>query len=100
MGEAEVTVEVGAGDTALAFGPAAVHVDLGATVVWEWTGKGGAHNVVAEDGTFESGDPVGEAGATFRYTFEQAGIYRYYCNPHRAVGMKGAVVVGTDYPSK
>lgn len=100
MGEAEVTVEVGAGDTALAFGPAAVHVDLGATVVWEWTGKGGAHNVVAEDGTFESGDPVGEAGATYRYTFEQTGIYRYYCNPHRAVGMKGAVVVGTDYPSK
>jgi halocyanin-like protein len=100
MGEAEVTVEVGAGDTSLAFGPAAVHVDLGATVVWEWTGKGGAHNVVAEDGTFDSGETVSEHGATYQHRFEQAGIYRYYCNPHRAVGMKGAVVVGTDYPSE
>jgi halocyanin-like protein len=100
MGETEVTVEVGAGNSSLAFDPAAIHVDPGATVVWEWTGDGGAHSVVAEDGTFESGAPVGEPGATFRHTFERAGIYRYYCAPHEGIGMKGAVVVGTDYPSR
>ena len=99
MGTADVTVDVGAGD-GLSFGPPVVHVDLGATVHWEWTGAGGAHNVVAEDGTFDSGSVVSTAGATYYYTFDRAGIYKYYCTPHKGVGMKGAVVVGTDYPSE
>lgn len=98
-GQQEVTVRVGAGDTGLAFGPAAVHVDNGATVEWEWTGEGGAHNVVAEDDSFDSGSPVAEAGVHFEHTFETDGIYRYYCNPHKATRMVGAVVVGSDYPS-
>ena len=98
-GQGEVTVEVGAGSTGLAFGPAAVHVDAGATVVWEWTGEGGAHNVVAEDADFESGSPVGQAGTTYEYTFEEDGIYNYYCQPHKGSGMLGSIVVGTDYPT-
>ena len=65
-GQDEVTVDVGAGD-GLAFGPAAVHVDNGATVVWEWTGEGGAHNVVANDETFNSGSAT--SSGTFEYTF-------------------------------
>jgi|APHM01.1.fsa_nt_gi halocyanin domain len=97
-GQSEVTIEVGAGD-GLAFGPAGVHVDNGATVTWEWTGEGGAHNVVADDGSFESGGPVGEGGTTFEQTFEEDGIYNYYCSPHQSVGMLGSVVVGTDYPT-
>ncbi|WP_340099887.1 halocyanin domain-containing protein [Salinibaculum salinum] len=97
-GQATVEISVGGGETALAFGPAAVHVDTGATVVWEWTGEGGAHNVVAEDETFASGDPVSDVGTTYNFTFEQPGIYTYYCAPHRAAGMKGAIVVGTDHP--
>ncbi len=98
-GQQVVTVAVGAGDVGLAFGPAAVHVDNGATVTWEWTGEGGAHNVVAEDGTFDSGTPVAEAGVHFEHTFERDGIYLYYCAPHKASGKLGAVVVGTDYPT-
>jgi halocyanin-like protein len=98
-GQSEVTVEVGAGSTGLAFGPAAVHVDNGATVTWEWTGNGGAHNVVADGGAFESGSPVGDSGATFEYAFEEDGIYNYYCSPHQTAGMLGSVVVGTDYPT-
>jgi halocyanin-like protein len=70
-----------------------VAVSTGTTVVWEWTGEGGAHNVVAEDGTFDSGETVTEAGTTFEYTFEEAGTYTYVCTPHEAVGMKGAVYV-------
>jgi halocyanin-like protein len=95
-GADEVTVDVGASD-GLAFGPAAVHVDNGATVVWEWTGDGGAHNVVADGGEFDSGDPVGEAGTTFEQTFEEDGIYTYFCSPHESSGMVGAIVVGTDF---
>ncbi|MFB6143438.1 MAG: halocyanin domain-containing protein [Halorientalis sp.] len=97
-GQDEVTIQVGAGN-GLAFGPAAVHVDAGATVVWEWTGEGGAHNVVGENRDFRSGPPVGEAGHTYSRTFEQDGIVKYYCQPHRALGMLGVVVVGTDYPT-
>jgi len=58
-GQDEVTVAVGAVD-GLKFGPAAILIDPGTTVVWEWTGEGGAHNVVADDETFNSGDPVSE----------------------------------------
>ena len=90
-GQDEVTVSVGAGD-GLAFGPAAVAVNTGTTVVWEWTGEGGGHNVSAESGDFES-ETVTEEGHTFEYTFEETGTYEYVCTPHSSVGMKGAVVV-------
>lgn len=97
-GKDAVTVKVGA-DKGLAFDPASVHVDNGATVQWKWTGKGAGHSVVAEDGTFNSGNPVQTTGIAFEYTFNEDGIYHYYCVVHKGQGMKGAVVVGTDYPS-
>ena len=88
-----VTVKVGAGN-GLAFGPAAVRISTGTTVTWEWTGSGGGHNVVHEDGEFTSGeDYISESGHTYKHTFESAGSYRYYCVPHKASGMKGAVIV-------
>ncbi|EMA64299.1 halocyanin domain-containing protein [Halorubrum lipolyticum] len=96
-GQDEVTVEVGAVD-GLKFGPAAILIDSGTTVVWEWTGEGGGHNVVAEDETFDSGDAVSEEGATFEYTFDDASdgdTFNYACEPHETVGMKGAVAVGS-----
>jgi halocyanin-like protein len=91
----EVTVEVGtqANGGAFGFGPAVVRVSPGTTVVWEWTGEGTPHNVVAEDGAFES-ELISEAGATFTHAFESAGVSRYVCSPHRSMGMKGVVVVG------
>ena len=96
-GQDQVVVEVGA-KSGLAFDPAAVHVDNGATVVWEWTGKGGAHTVIAERGTFDSGKTT--SSGTYRHTFSADGIHPYYCVPHKGSGMKGAVVVGDDYPTK
>jgi halocyanin-like protein len=97
-GQDEVVVKVGAGSSGLAFGPAAVHVDNGATIVWEWTGEGGAHNVVHEEEAFNSGST--KTSGTYEYTFEEDGIYKYFCVPHKASGMLGAVVVGTNYPTK
>ncbi|WP_424019505.1 halocyanin domain-containing protein [Halorientalis pallida] len=98
-GQSTVTVQVGAGD-GFAFSPAGVHVDNGATVQWEWTGEGGAHNVVSEgEGPLDSGSPVGGSGVQYEHTFEEDGIYNYYCSPHKGQGMLGSVVVGTDYPT-
>ncbi|MFB6084105.1 MAG: halocyanin domain-containing protein [Halorientalis sp.] len=100
-GQATVTVRVAAGEGKFAFDPAAVHVDAGATVRWKWTGDHGAHNVVsAGDGPLDSGPPVGDPGVHYEYTFEADGIYPYRCRPHQALGMKGAIVVGDDYPRR
>ncbi|WP_254841204.1 halocyanin domain-containing protein [Natronomonas marina] len=98
-GNEEVTVSVGAGENGLLFDPPAILVDPGTTVVWEWTGEGVPHNVVHQpegdgDPAFET-ELISEAGATFEYTFEEEATFRYYCSPHRAVGMKGVVAVGS-----
>lgn len=102
-GQDSATVEVGveANGGAFGFGPPAIHVDNGATVQFEWTGEGGGHNVVSDgDGPLNSGSPTGSAGVNYEHTFEEDGIYEYYCDPHKGLGMKGAVVVGTGYPTK
>jgi len=102
-GQDSATVEVGVdnGGQPYGFGPAAIHVDNGATVQWEWTGEGGGHNVVSDgDGPLDSGSAVSEAGVNYEHTFEEDGIYPYVCVPHEGLEMKGAVVVGTDYPTQ
>lgn len=94
-GQSTVRVRVGAdgNNGAFAFAPPAVRVDPGTTVVWEWTGDGGSHDVAAEDGAYAS--PLhNDAGATFEHTFDAEGISYYACTPHEALGMKGAIVVG------
>jgi halocyanin-like protein len=104
-GSSEVTVSVGAEGNggALAFAPAGIWVDPGTTVQFEWTGEGGGHNVVAEEGPagLDSGAPVSESGVNYEFTFEEshAGITKYFCDPHKALGMKGAVAVGDDVPT-
>ncbi len=87
----EVTVAVGSGQ-GLSYDPAAVRITTGTTIVWEWTGVGGSHDVVEEDGEFESDTYVDE-GETFSHTFDESGVYRYVCTPHQTQGMVGAVEV-------
>ena len=93
--ENEVSVTTGAegNDGNFAFEPAAVRIETGSTVTWEWTGKGGSHNVVADSGADFESDLVSEEGFTFEQTFESSGVITYYCTPHRGVGMKGAIIV-------
>ncbi|MBX0287434.1 halocyanin domain-containing protein [Halomicroarcula sp. F28] len=95
-----VGVAVEANGGPFGFGPPAVHVDNGATVLWEWTGAGGAHTVESTgDGPLDSGDAIGEPGVNYSYTFEEDGIYNYFCAPHQSLGMKGSIIVGDDYPT-
>lgn len=90
-GEDSVTVEVGArgNNGANAFAPAAIEIAPGTTVTWDWVD--GYHNVVATGDQFNSGDA--EQNATFEHTFDTVGTVYYYCEPHRSMGMKGAVIV-------
>lgn len=92
----EVTISVGVEGNggAFAFDPPAVKVSTGTTVVWEWTGEGGTHNVVSEgNGPLDSGSAVAEEGTTYQYTFEETGTFLYKCVPHASLNMVGAVVV-------
>ena len=102
-GEAEITVTVGAEGNGgyFAFDPPAVWIDPGTTVIFEWTGEGGGHNVVSESGpaAMDNGSPIAEAGVHFEHTFESTGINTYYCVPHLALGMKGGIAVGDDIPT-
>lgn len=70
-----------------AFSPAEVNINVGDTVIW--TGLAGGHNVVADDGSFNSGN-----AATFQHTFNSAGSFPYVCQPHQFIGMTGVVNVG------
>ena len=91
-GESAVEVEVGSQANGGAFGftPAAVKVSPGTTVEWTWVE--GMHNVEAEDGSFKS-QMTDTAGHTFAQTFDATGVSKYFCLPHKAMGMKGAIVV-------
>lgn len=93
-GQDEITIingEVDGADQQYVFDPPAVEVDAGTTVVWEWAGDD-SHSVTDDDGDFDSGIIDGD-GETFEYTFDEAGTYLYYCQPHRSLNQKGAVIV-------
>lgn len=78
---------------ALSFTPPAIRIDPGTTVVWNWTGEGGAHDIAFVDADIPRSELTAERGATFEHTFESTGVYRYYCRPHQGATQMGAVVV-------
>lgn len=90
---ATVTVGAEGNGGEFAFEPPVLRVSTDTTVRWEWTGNGGAHNISFEGINVESGDPEAEAGYTFEHSFAESGTYLYSCLPHRALGMRGAVIV-------
>jgi halocyanin-like protein len=95
--QSEVTVDVGS-DTEngpYGYGPAAFEVSPGTTVHFEWVSDG--HNVLVEsqpDGADWQGvESLESEGYSESVTFEEAGVYKYYCEPHLGMGMKGVVEV-------
>jgi plastocyanin len=78
----------------LAFEPAMLKVEPGATVTWTNTGEA-PHTVTADDGSFESGTL--ETGGTFEQTFTDAGMYAYLCQIHP--DMRGTIEVTATGPA-
>lgn len=103
-GQSTVTVAVGAGAEGLAFDPPALHIDTGTTVIWEWTGEGGGHNVVTSENSditaIGEEDIIQQGGATVEDILEDEGVVLYHCEPHREQGMIGAIIVGTIEPEE
>ncbi|MCW3014184.1 MAG: hypothetical protein JWO02_1276 [Solirubrobacterales bacterium] len=71
-----------------AFGPGTLNVLPGETVTWENVSER-RHTVVADDGSFASGDLFG--GDVFSHTFDAVGGHPYHCTVHP--GMVGEVDV-------
>lgn len=90
------------------FEPHAVWVEQGGTVTW--TLASGSHSATAYHSDNDRPDRVpegteawdsgvlSEQGATFEYTFDQEGVYDYFCIPHETIPMVGTVLVGNPDP--
>jgi plastocyanin len=92
----EVTVGPGG---ELVFDPDEVEITPGTTVRWVWDSNN--HNIVVDEqpegagweGTEGGAGTTYDTGHTYSHTFETLGTYEYACEPHRASGMLGTVVV-------
>lgn len=78
---------------ATAFDPVALQIQPGDEVAF--TNMGG-HNVNFEEGLIPEGAEAHTSalGDNVSYTFEKEGVYLYKCDPHFAMGMVGAIIVG------
>lgn len=66
-----------------AFAPEEVTVPVGSSVTWVMRDRGTTHTVTIEDpATGEQFDEQLETGESFQYTFEQAGVFNYFCRIH------------------
>jgi plastocyanin len=86
---AEVSVNV----ISNSFAPSNVTIQVGDTVTWTNSNRG-FHNVVSDEAGFRSGDAT--ENWTFSHTFNSAGVFDYYCEPHQFFGMTGTVTVQDD----
>jgi len=70
------------------FSPASLTINQGDTVTWVNNGPT-PHSATANNGSFNTG--ILKAGQSGSHTFDQAGTFTYYCQPHPF--MKGTIVV-------
>jgi len=74
------------------FSPSEVTISPGTTV--RWVNAAAIYHTITPDGHSEwSAATVTQAGQTFEHTFQAAGTFPYYCEPHRALGMAGTITV-------
>jgi len=91
------TVEVGPGGNNV-FVPGTddpLYAAPGTTVTFDWKSDG--HNIVVEgqpsDASWSGYESLEDEGFSYQHTFETLGEYDYFCDPHKAVGMTGKIIV-------
>lgn len=78
------------------FNPAKITIKAGDSVLWV-NDDDTTHKLVFEDASL--GGPTKDSptklrqGKEFSFTFKKAGVYKYYCKPHKNQDMKGEVIV-------
>jgi len=94
-------VKMGADNGQLVFVPDEIKICKGDTVTWV-NNKAGPHNVVFDEENIPSGvdqeaismdGQLGEEGEKYSKSFDKAGTYGYYCEPHRGAGMVATLIV-------
>ena len=79
----------------MAFSEDITRIDVGDTVTWVPTSKG--HNVEFIAGPDGFNTPKkSKSSKEVSITFDEPGIYYYWCSPHKSMGMIALVVVGGD----
>ena len=100
------TIKMGSDTGQLQFVPSSLEIHSGDTVKWVMN-KVPPHNVVFESEKIPTGDKeiasslshkqlLFAAGDSYSSQFSETlpvGTYPYYCEPHRAVGMVGQIIV-------
>ena len=72
-------------------------IDVGDTITWVPTNKGHNIEMVASPNDMKLRS---KNNKEVQITFEEPGIYYYWCTPHKGMGMIGLVVVGDDTSNK
>ena len=87
------TVTVDGFGSNLRFVPDSLTINEGDTVQFLWSGQLLPHNAIEQNEVFDSGDA--ERNVDYKYTFNynQSGVYEFYCEPHRNLGMIGEITV-------
>lgn len=104
--EAEVAMVTDYPEHTSFYQPQIVWVEEGGTVTWH--NESGVHNATAyhpandrpmrmPEGVEAWDSPIGE---DYTRTFEEEGVYDYFCEPHEPMGMVGTVIVGHPDPEQ
>lgn len=75
-----------------AFAAPTITIDRGTAVRWRNT-TGTFHTVTPDGHQAFAARQTNGAGQTFETQFDTPGRYRYYCEPHRSLGMTGEIIV-------
>jgi plastocyanin len=86
--DAQVSVVQPSDTMSWRYDPASLTISVGSTVTWTNNGST-AVTVTSPDGLFDS-ESLGP-GASFSYTFDTPGTFRYFCVPYPH--MKGVITV-------
>jgi plastocyanin len=74
------------------FSAPTVTIDRGTSVRWR-SSTATFHTVTPDGHQAFAGRQINGQGQSYEVRFNTPGRYRYYCEPHRAFGMTGEVVV-------
>ena len=97
---ADMTIEMLNKDAAgnkMVFSEEIARVNIGDTITWLPTTKGHNVEMIASPNDMKL---KSKNGKEVKVSFEEAGIYYYWCTPHKGMGMIGLVVVGGDTSNK
>ena len=87
------TVTVDGFGSNLRFVPDTLTIDEGDSVRFLWSGQLFPHNAIEQNEVFNSGDAMRNVDYTYTFNYNQSGVYEFYCEPHRDLGMLGEITV-------